>query len=45
MWQWDDLVALAGQAGRNFDRQEWALYFPAEPYRKTFPNLPVPGEP
>jgi hypothetical protein len=31
--------------GRNFDRQEWKLFFPAAPYRKTFPDLPVPGDP
>jgi len=44
-WQWDDLVALAGKLGRNLDRKEWKLYFRDEPYRKTFPALPVPGDP
>jgi WD40 repeat protein/serine/threonine protein kinase len=42
-WQWDDLVALAGQVGRNFDdKVEWKTYFPGMPYRKTFPDLPIP---
>jgi len=45
MWRWDELVALASRLGRNFDRQEWNLYFSGEPYRKTFPDLPIPGEP
>lgn len=39
-WQWDDLVVLAGEVGRNFTRDQWKLYFPDEPYRKTFPELP-----
>jgi hypothetical protein len=43
-WRWDDLVDLAGKTGRNFSQQEWNLYFPGEPYRQTFPNLPIPGE-
>jgi hypothetical protein len=44
-WQWDDLVALAGEVGRNFSQEEWKLYLPGETYRKTFPDLPIPGEP
>jgi len=42
-WQWDDLVALASQVGRNFDEEEWTYFFPGEPYRKTFPELPIPN--
>ena len=26
--------------GRNASRDEWDLFFPGEPYRKTFPDLP-----
>jgi WD40 repeat protein len=34
---------LAGRiANRNFTRDEWRQYFPDEPYRATFPDLPVP---
>lgn len=40
-WQWDDLVSLAAQTGRNFSREEWALYLPNVPCRKTFPELPA----
>jgi len=36
---------IAGQiANRNFTRDEWRQYFPEEPYRPTFPDLPVPPE-
>jgi hypothetical protein len=45
MWRWDDLVTLAGTVGRNFDREEWKLYFPGAPYHQTFANLPIPGDP
>ena len=39
------LAAHAGQiANRNFTRDEWRQYFPEEPYRATFPDLPVPPE-
>jgi WD40 repeat protein len=31
-------------ANRNFTRKEWREYFPDEPYRATFPDLPVPAE-
>jgi hypothetical protein len=35
----------AGQiANRNFTRDEWRQFFPEEPYRATFPDLPVPPE-
>lgn len=44
-WQWNDLVSLASEPGRNFDTDEWNLYFPGKRYRKTFPDLPVPGDP
>jgi hypothetical protein len=44
-WQWDDLVTLAGKIGRNLNRKEWKMYFPNEPYRKTFPELAGPGDP
>ena len=34
---------LAGRiANRNFSWDEWRRYFPDEPYRPTFPELPVP---
>lgn len=45
MWRWDDLVANAASTGRNFGREEWPLFFGDEPYRKTFADLPVPGDP
>jgi WD40 repeat protein len=36
------LVAKARRiAGRNLSHSEWERYFPAEPYRKTCPVLPV----
>jgi WD40 repeat protein len=44
-WQWDDLVELSGEVGRNLGLEEWQEYFPNEPYRKTFRGLPVPGAP
>ena len=38
-----DLIDLARiTVGRNFTAEEWDLYFPGEPYRKTFPDLPGP---
>ncbi len=38
-----DLIDLARiTIGRNFSVDEWNLYFPGEPYRKTFPDLPGP---
>ena len=43
-WQWDDLVTLASSVGRNFTRDEWASHFPGVPYRRTFPDLPIPGD-
>ena len=43
-WQWNDLVGIAQQVGRNFASDEWARYFPDEPYRTTFPGLPIPGD-
>jgi WD40 repeat protein len=45
LWQLqlEDLVDLARiTVGRNFSTDEWRLYFPGEPYRKTFPDLPGP---
>jgi WD40 repeat protein/serine/threonine protein kinase len=44
-WKWDDLVELAGAVGRNLDGAEWNEYFPGQPYRKTFRDLPAPGVP
>jgi hypothetical protein len=36
---------LAGQvANRNFTLVEWRQYFLDEPYRATFPDLPIPPE-
>ena len=38
-----DLLNLADvTVGRNFSAEEWKLYFPDEPYHKTFPDLPGP---
>jgi WD40 repeat protein len=38
-------TSLAGQiANRNFTRAEWPQYILDEPYRPTFPDLPVPPE-
>jgi hypothetical protein len=38
-----DLMNLARiTVGRNFSADEWNLYFPGEPYRMTFPDLPGP---
>jgi Tol biopolymer transport system component len=31
-------------ANRNLTRFEWRKYFPDQPYRATFPDLPVPAE-
>jgi hypothetical protein len=31
-------------AGRNFSANEWQLYFPGQPYHKTFPDLPGPED-
>jgi hypothetical protein len=36
---------MAGRiANRNFTREEWRQFFSEEPYRPTFPDLPVPPE-
>jgi WD40 repeat protein len=36
-----DLIAPAMRAaGRNFTPDEWALFFPGQPYRRTFTELP-----
>jgi WD40 repeat protein len=41
--QMKDLMDLARfTVGRNFSVEEWNLYFPGEPYQKTFPDLPGP---
>ena len=41
--QVNDLLELARiTVGRNFSTDEWQLYFPGEPYRQTFPDLPGP---
>lgn len=37
-----DAVPLV--VGRNLRHGEWTNYFPARPYRPTFPGLPDPGE-
>ncbi|MGH7846932.1 MAG: hypothetical protein ACREQW_17445, partial [Candidatus Binatia bacterium] len=40
----EDLLEEARRvAGRNLWLEEWKQYFPEEPYRKTFENLPGPG--
>jgi WD40 repeat protein len=36
---------LAGRiANRNFTRDEWRRFFPDQPYRPTFPDLPIPTD-
>jgi len=41
--QVNDLIdSVHTVAGRNFTADEWKLYLPGEPYRKTFPDLPGP---
>ena len=40
----DPFFLACRTAGRNLTRAEWQQYFPAEPYRATCPNLPVPEE-
>jgi len=41
--QMRDLINLARiTVRRNFSAYEWQLYFPGEPYHKTFPDLPGP---
>jgi WD40 repeat protein len=38
-----DLIdSVRAIAARNLTADEWQLYFPGEPYRKTFPDLPGP---
>jgi WD40 repeat protein len=38
-----DLIdSVRDLVGRNLTADEWELYFPGEPYRKTFPDLPGP---
>jgi WD40 repeat protein/serine/threonine protein kinase len=44
LWRWDTLVALAGKVGRNFEVDEWQSVFRRDPYRKTFADLPIPGD-
>jgi WD40 repeat protein len=39
---WESIAAQI--ANRNLTRAEWRQYFPDEPYRATFPDLPVPAE-
>jgi hypothetical protein len=37
---WLLLIDLARiTVGRNFSADEWKLYFPSQPYRKTFAEL------
>jgi WD40 repeat protein len=41
--QINELINLARvTAGRNLSADEWRLYFPSEPYHKTFPDLSWP---
>jgi WD40 repeat protein len=43
--QVEDLIDLARiTVGRNFSAGEWKRYFPGEPYRKTFAQLPGANE-
>jgi WD40 repeat protein len=45
LFQMNDLIDLArAVVGRNFSDDEWKLYFPGEPYHKTFPDLSGPDE-
>jgi WD40 repeat protein len=43
-WRWNDLLDAAEKVGRNLTKDEWKRYLPDTPYRKTFSELPVPGE-
>ena len=39
----NDLINRArDMVARNFSAAEWQLYFPGEPYRKTFDGIPSP---
>lgn len=41
-----DLIPPARHAaGRNFTLDEWALFFPGQPYRRTFAELPAAAAP
>jgi WD40 repeat protein/energy-coupling factor transporter ATP-binding protein EcfA2 len=41
----DGLMEAARRAvGRNLSHAEWTEFFPGQPYRETFPNLPVPPD-
>ena len=45
MWTLDlkDLIGMArNRVGRNLTFDEWREYLPLQPYRPTFPDLPVP---
>lgn len=38
----NELIDLACRtASRNLTKTEWDQYFPGQPYRKTFPSLPL----
>ncbi len=40
----EDLIERAREtAGRNLTLQEWSRYFPGQPYRATFAELPLPA--
>ena len=40
----DDLLTRVGQTvGRNMTIEEWRQYFREQPYRPTFPSLPMPS--
>ena len=44
LWDTDPeswLDRLCGIVGRNFSQEEWATYFPGEPYRKTCQQWPA----
>lgn len=44
-WRAADLVNIAGQRlGRNLSRPVWHTYMEDEPYKQTFPHLPVPAD-
>ena len=44
-YPWLDEVIACQRAGRNFTKEEWAQYFPNDPYRLTCEQWPAYGEP
>ncbi|NIV75610.1 MAG: hypothetical protein GWN37_12445 [Gammaproteobacteria bacterium] len=43
LWPQDLITEACARLTRNLTEQEWQQFLDNEPYRKTCPNLPVPG--